>query len=323
MANFHTLVIGDRRIGDAILHHSLIRKLAMDGYEPIDILLNSYNADIAKLIPEIRLTHILSDLKAKPQIWKKYKKGVQLRQYNYQYAFIARDKLKHAMIARIAQIPHRIGLTGIAQFFHTTSYTADIYKLQAKKYAQLAYPPNKDFDLLAPKLVVAERDLHSVEIKFNLDTNTQYIALGPGTTKHEFQMYPAENFGLVSNYLYKHLQNNTKFLILGSKDDAKYALRLMAKANHKQLIDLTGKTTILETAAILKHCQATISNDSGLMHMSAGLSIPTLGIFTNADPEVWKPLGTHTDYIENFNNKLSVKEVFDKFLKLLNSVNLI
>ena len=50
---------------------------------------------------------------------------------------------------------------------------------------------------------------------------------------------------------------------------------------------------LLGLAALIRHCQACICNDSGIAHLAAATGTPTLAIFTSTDPTVWAPRGPH------------------------------
>jgi len=50
-----------------------------------------------------------------------------------------------------------------------------------------------------------------------------------------------------------------------------------------RVLNLAGKTTLKELAAVLSQLNFMVSNDSGPMHLAAELGIPTLGIFTCTD----------------------------------------
>ena len=45
-----------------------------------------------------------------------------------------------------------------------------------------------------------------------------------------------------------------------------------------------GKLSLRDTAALLKHCAALVSSDSGMMHLGAALGIPTVGVFGITSP---------------------------------------
>jgi ADP-heptose:LPS heptosyltransferase/2-polyprenyl-3-methyl-5-hydroxy-6-metoxy-1,4-benzoquinol methylase len=49
--------------------------------------------------------------------------------------------------------------------------------------------------------------------------------------------------------------------------------------------NFVGKLSLADTAALIGQCAALVSNDSGLMHVSATLGVPTFGIFGITSPE--------------------------------------
>jgi heptosyltransferase-2 len=55
-------------------------------------------------------------------------------------------------------------------------------------------------------------------------------------------------------------------------------------------MNLAGKTTLKEVIALMTRLHLFISNDSGLMHVSAAIGTPTVAIFGPTSPWHWKPL---------------------------------
>jgi len=57
-----------------------------------------------------------------------------------------------------------------------------------------------------------------------------------------------------------------------------------AAAGHPDLVDLGGKTSLLEMTGLLRACSLFVSSDSGPYHMAVALGTPTLAIFNWANP---------------------------------------
>jgi heptosyltransferase-2 len=57
------------------------------------------------------------------------------------------------------------------------------------------------------------------------------------------------------------------------------------------VVDLVGGTTLVDLAALLKSSEAFLGNDSGVMHLSAALGVPTLGLFGSSSVEWTGPRG--------------------------------
>lgn len=74
------------------------------------------------------------------------------------------------------------------------------------------------------------------------------------------------------------------------------------------------------TAAIFKHCDAIVSNDTGMMHVSAGVGTPTVSLFGPTDPLQWAPNGPLHRFVFSPNGRMdgiSVDKVWQVLTALL------
>jgi len=88
---------------------------------------------------------------------------------------------------------------------------------------------------------------------------------------------------------------NCKILVLwgpGDEIDAKFI-----KANLGENCFLAPKSSLPQMAAMISKCNLVIANDSGPMHISAALAIPTIGIFGPTNPKAHGPYSPNSDYI--------------------------
>lgn len=115
--------------------------------------------------------------------------------------------------------------------------------------------------------------------------NKPVAFLAPGTlweTKH----WPADSFAAVANYL---LNEGWAVVLGGSGKDRAVCQRVQAGA--PGVIDLSGKTSVSELAAIIRRAGICVTNDSGPMHMAAALGSPLVAIFGPTDPLWVGPYG--------------------------------
>jgi len=94
----------------------------------------------------------------------------------------------------------------------------------------------------------------------------------------------------------------------------------------QNLIDLTGKTDLLQLAYLLKKSKLLVSGDSGPVHLASCFDIPVVAIFRNDLPgknaKRWGPVSKGSFVVENSNlSALAVGEVFDKVKLILNEIN--
>jgi ADP-heptose:LPS heptosyltransferase len=77
--------------------------------------------------------------------------------------------------------------------------------------------------------------------------------------------------------------------------------------------------TIQFIAALLKQMDIVITNDTGIMHLSAAVGTPTLSLFGPTDPLQWAPIGTKHRFILGKNGDVNSIEV-DKVANLVKKI---
>ena len=74
------------------------------------------------------------------------------------------------------------------------------------------------------------------------------------------------------------------------KGDAPLAQEI-ARAATTPVVDLTGKTTLKQLAAVFRRCRLTLANDTGPMYISSAVNTPTVAVFGPTDPRRLGPYG--------------------------------
>ncbi|MBD3243929.1 MAG: lipopolysaccharide heptosyltransferase II [Chitinivibrionales bacterium] len=85
--------------------------------------------------------------------------------------------------------------------------------------------------------------------------------------------------------------NGSRVLIMGGAADRAEGERIV-QASPSNTLNLAGRTSLVEAAAILSSVRCVISNDSGLMHLAGFVGTPVVGIFGSTSPTWTRPLGT-------------------------------
>ena len=85
-----------------------------------------------------------------------------------------------------------------------------------------------------------------------------------------------------------------KIVLVGGKEAKDCAREISADVTFP-VLDMTGKTSLSQLVSLLRRAHAVVSNDSGPVHVAAGLGTPVVSIFLRCqpgiNPERWKPLG--------------------------------
>ncbi len=72
-------------------------------------------------------------------------------------------------------------------------------------------------------------------------------------------------------------------VLLGGKSELAEARYIMENLS-VPCLNVVGKTSLIQSAALLKHCEKVISHDTGLMHIAAAFEKPILSIWGNTSP---------------------------------------
>ena len=110
------------------------------------------------------------------------------------------------------------------------------------------------------------------------------FAVHPGA-RWETKRWPVAKFAEVMSQASQAWSGSC--LILGSKAEKVDADRLeldlaerSGSGAQSRVVNLAGQSTLKQLSALLRRVDFAISNDSGPMHLAAGLGVPTLGLFT-------------------------------------------
>lgn len=119
-----------------------------------------------------------------------------------------------------------------------------------------------------------------------------YLVLGP-TANVRMKVWPAERFIQLAQALTgpEGVLPGAPLVVLGGPGalEAEMAAPLLAAL--PGAVDLVGKLTLPEVAAVLSRAALYVGNDSGLMHLSAACGTPTLGLFGPTLASEYAPVG--------------------------------
>ena len=98
--------------------------------------------------------------------------------------------------------------------------------------------------------------------------------------------WPEAKFAEVANRL---ADKGFTIVLTGSLAEQPITQNVQQHMRHPA-VDLTGQTTLRTLAAVLRRATLLVSNDTGVSHVAAACHVPSVVIFTSADPAEWAPL---------------------------------
>lgn len=157
----------------------------------------------------------------------------------------------------------------------------------------------------------ADERLTGLEISDN-----NFIVIHPWSSNPEKELRQ-DKFRQLSARLSREI--HCRIVLIGGQEEAKRSGEL---CEGLPVIDLSGKTTLLELSGLLKRSKLLVSVDSGPMHLAAVLGTPVVAIFRKNPPAVsavrWGPVGAQHIIIENDTIKnVNLEEVLNGIRKAL------
>jgi heptosyltransferase-2 len=118
------------------------------------------------------------------------------------------------------------------------------------------------------------------------DSPVPVIGFNPGAAFGPAKQWPVEKFAQLAAILtHNYGESGCIIMVFGTDVDSESARTIkdfsIRTPYHVQ--DMTGKTNLQQAMALIKCCDAFVTNDSGLMHVAAGLDVPSIAIFGSTD----------------------------------------
>lgn len=122
---------------------------------------------------------------------------------------------------------------------------------------------------------------------------TGYCVLNPNAGSLSLERrWPPPSFAELATRLSR--DEGLAVVLIGSSGEAAYTEQVRALASQgpgTPIVNLAGRLSASELAALLARALGVVSNDSGPMHLAAALGAPTLGLFGPETPVMYAPLG--------------------------------
>ncbi len=265
-------------IGDAVLLVPVLRSIR-SAYEcRVDILAESRNCGIFELCPVVRAVYRYD----KPAefftcIKKRYDLIIDTEQWHRLSAVIARMIRSRLKIGFATNNRKRL-------FSHTVPYSHEEYETFSffRLLSPLGLPVPDRID--TPFLTLPDSANTKAEALLAPIGTERFVAVFPGASIPE-RRWGYKNFSTVSKKLNRL---NLPVVIIGGREDREAGEKILQNTHGT---NLAGKTSLAESAAVLARALLLISGDSGVLHMAAGLDIPTVSLFGPGISEKWAPRG--------------------------------
>lgn len=276
------LILQTAFLGDVVLATPIAEAIKKSYPEwDVDFLVTPQSANLLENNPNI--SNVLTYDK------KQREKGIKgffsiinkIEAGTYDIALVPHRSIRSAAIVRIAGIKQRIGFdksAGSFLFTEVIKYEHDLHEVE--RNLKLAESLNSSVSEINPRLYPSLNDLKiSEKILKGSDIlkNKPIIAIAPGSI-WPTKRWPLDRYIDLAEMLVK---DGFGVVVLGGEKDK----ALFEKISIEGVKVLAGNTTLLESAALLKKCEALVTNDSAPLHFAVAVDTPVVAIFGATAPK--------------------------------------
>ncbi|GAK85500.1 putative ADP-heptose-lipooligosaccharide heptosyltransferase [Vibrio ponticus] len=274
----------------------------------IDVLAPAWCKPILERMPEVNQAIEMPLGHGDFNIFARRSLGKELRRKSYTHAFVLPNSAKSALIPWFAGIPNRIGWKGELRYGLLTDLRSDkhIFHYMVERYVALASSKLemknevKLSNCPLPALTINLEYQQLARRKLALDSGLPAVGLCPGAEFGPAKRWPDEHYAVLAKYL---IGKGHQVWLFGSDKDRMIASKIKSSltiSEQKHCYNLAGKTSLIEAIDLLGACHTVISNDSGLMHVSAAVGSNVVAVYGSSSPKYTPPLTNkleivHTD----------------------------
>ncbi len=297
------LLIGPAWVGDMIMAQvvPMILKALHPDIE-IHMAAPESTLALAQRMPQIAQTHLIPFKHGRLDFWQRRAWSQQQRKNQFDRAIVLPNTWKSALLTYWSGITVRTGWRGEYRYGLLNDCRQpqfSQYSLMVQRYAALAYPENLELpeQLPKPSLQVNLVSQATLAAQFSYRHEQPLMVLCPGAEFGGAKRWPIEHFAELAQQM---LAEGWQVWVMGSLKEQGLAAQITASITAVNKTadltppmgyqDLTGRTQLLEALDLMALADAVVSNDSGLLHMSAALNRPTVAIYGSTTSRFSPPL---------------------------------
>ncbi len=283
----------------------------------IDVLAPAWCVPLVKRMAEVDNAIPMPIGHGELKIAQRWKLARELGKQGYTHAFILPNSAKSALIPWFAGIKHRIGWKGESRYGLLNDLRPDkrVFQYMVERYVALAHNKQtmrEKTELKScpfPALTIDADSQQQAMNRLGLSAQKPVIGLCPGAEFGPAKRWPDQYYAEVAQYV---IEQGYQVWLFGSAKDQPVCEDIKAALNPEQQAschNLAGQTSLLEATDLLAKCHTVVSNDSGLMHVSAAVGCNIVAIYGSSSPEYTPAL---TDNLEMVYTDIECRPCFKR-----------
>ena len=272
------LIIQTASIGDVILATSLPEKLHQQYPNAhIDLMVKKGNESLFIEHPFLRSIIIRNKNEGKKESF------IHLLQKVY--------SKKYDLIVNLQRFSFTTLLTIFSGAKYTTGYAGNLFSLfYTKRYRHSTDPKKGVHETIRNQQLIskfcgnepASMRLYPTQKNYSTVSalkTTQYICIAPASLWKTKQL-PADQWATLITLI----PSEYNIYLLGSDADKALCEDIIRGSRNEGVMNLAGKLSLLDTAALMEHSRMNYVNDSAPMHIASAMNAPVAAVFCSTVP---------------------------------------
>jgi len=218
-----------------------------------------------------------------------------VKNHRFDLAVLFQNAFEAALLACLGGVPVRVGYNTDGRgllLTHAVVRDREILKKhQVEYYLAILRAMDWEAPTSEPRIYVGQKEEAAVGGLLSsrgVGEEDFVVGLSAGAIFGPAKRWPVERFAAIGDRCCERW--GARVLLIGSEKDGAACFDLSRIMKHAA-VNFCGKTSLGEALALIRRCRLFISNDSGLMHVSAALGVPTVAIFGSTNPVATGPRG--------------------------------
>ncbi|MEM8765874.1 MAG: lipopolysaccharide heptosyltransferase II [Pseudomonadota bacterium] len=289
------LIVAPAWVGDMVMAQPLIALLVSRGAE-LSVVAPPATAPLGERLPGVSAVYPLEVGHGELGLGRRWRLARQLRRGAFDQAIVLPNSLKSALLPLFAGVPRRTGWLGESRYGLLNDHRhldPDRYPLMVQRFLALGLPPGAEpVEVRAPVLKVDAERAATLMASLGLAAGN-VTALCPGAEFGPAKRWPAEHYAAVARH---ELDQGRGVWLMGSPGDAEACAAIAALA--PGVMNLAGRTRLLDAVDLLAQAERVVCNDSGLMHVACALKRPVVAVFGSTSPGFTPPLNDQAQVLK-------------------------
>jgi len=293
------LIVAPAWVGDMVMAHSLVGLLQESADVTVDMLAPPATEPLARRMTGVTGTHTLAVGHGELGWQLRRESARVIARSDYDQAIVLPNSFKSALIPYWAGIGRRTGWTGESRFVVLNDRrTLDParYPLMIERFMALGLSPDaaleKPYPL--PRLEADPDRSQALRGEHQL-AGEGVTVLCPGAEFGPAKRWPTEHYAALARH---ETGQGRQVWLLGSSGDGEICREIEGQVPGG-VVNLAGRTTLLDAVDLIALADRVVCNDSGLMHVACAVGTEVVAIFGSTSPDFTPPLGRAAQVVRN------------------------